>query len=246
MEAVQNLLSTRRGAILVGAAAAVLAAILLVVYLNRYRDNLNSSTAATSVLVAKNLIPKGASGDVVGSGGQVAVGQVPRDKLENTALVDPAALRGRVAAHEIFPGQQITAADFVLASAANQLQNRLEGVQRGVGVQLDGVRGLPSDVQSGDHVDVWVELGNTNASSGNADCGTLRLVLPNTVVLRAPGVASGTVVLRANERDAARLAYAYDHGTLWFFLRPATGARYSAPANINCSTLLTGPHPGGK
>jgi hypothetical protein len=71
-------------------------------------------------------------------------------------------------------------------------------------------------------------------------------VLPNALVLRAPGVASGTVVIRANDRDAARLAYAYDHSTLWFFLRPATGARANAPVNVTQATLFTGPHPGGK
>ena len=41
----------------IGLAAAVLAAILLVVYLNRYRTSVNETKAQTPVLVAKNLIP---------------------------------------------------------------------------------------------------------------------------------------------------------------------------------------------
>jgi Flp pilus assembly protein CpaB len=235
MEAVQNLLSTRRGAILVGAGAAVLATILLIVYLQRYRESLASSSAPTAVLVARNLIPKGASGDVVAAGGQVQVVDIPRDRLKDGALVDPASIRDRVAVQDIYPGEQITAETFSLAPVET-LRNQLAGFQRGVSVQTDAIRGQAGDVVTGDRIDIWVELGGDNAAGGG---DVLRRLLANVYVLRS-APTGGRVVLRASERNAARIAYAFDHGTLWFFLRPPTGARVNSPATIGLPSVLSG------
>ena len=52
-----RLSGSRGGAVLLGVAAAVIAAILLLVYLNRYRNSVNGDNASTPVLVAKALIP---------------------------------------------------------------------------------------------------------------------------------------------------------------------------------------------
>src|SRR5438552_14528283 len=57
-----RLLKTRQGTIVVGVAAAVLAAILLLVYLSHYRNSVKGSTEPLTVLVAKRLMPKGTSG----------------------------------------------------------------------------------------------------------------------------------------------------------------------------------------
>ncbi len=47
-----KLWTTRQGTIVLGVAAAVLAAIALLVYLNQYRDSVNAKNAPLSVLVA--------------------------------------------------------------------------------------------------------------------------------------------------------------------------------------------------
>ena len=62
-----KLFTTRRGTIIMGIVAAVLAAIVLLVYLNHYRNSVNGGSQPLSVLVAKSLIQKGTPGDVVGS-----------------------------------------------------------------------------------------------------------------------------------------------------------------------------------
>ena len=56
-----KLFTTRQGTVLLGVIAAVIAAIALIVYLNHYRNSVNSG-GAVRVLVAKSLIPKGTSG----------------------------------------------------------------------------------------------------------------------------------------------------------------------------------------
>src|SRR5438477_8325685 len=110
-----NLFSTRRGSILVGIGAAALAAIVVFVYLHNYRNSLNSAAAPASVLVAKNLIQKGTSGNIIGQTQQFQVASLPKKELQLGALTDPAALNGRVAAADIYPGQQLTVAEFALA-----------------------------------------------------------------------------------------------------------------------------------
>ena len=57
-----RIFSTRGGTIAVGVAAAALAGLLLLVYLNRYRANVAATGTPATVLVAKQLIPKGTPG----------------------------------------------------------------------------------------------------------------------------------------------------------------------------------------
>ena len=61
--------SSKGWTLALGIGAALLAAILLVVYLNRYRSSVDAQNAATPVLVAKNLIPKGTSGTIIAEEG---------------------------------------------------------------------------------------------------------------------------------------------------------------------------------
>ena len=50
-----KLLTTRRGTIILGIGAAVIAAIVLLVYLNQYRNSVDSGAQPVSVLVAGQL-----------------------------------------------------------------------------------------------------------------------------------------------------------------------------------------------
>ena len=58
MQFAQRLLATRGGTIAVSGVAAVLAAIVFVAYLQRYRTSLKSASAPVTVLEAKNFIEK--------------------------------------------------------------------------------------------------------------------------------------------------------------------------------------------
>ena len=78
VEIAQNLFSSRRRSLVMGGAAAALAAIVLGVYLHNYRNSVNGGAVTAPVLVAKNLIPKGTSGDTIASSSQYQVAQLPR------------------------------------------------------------------------------------------------------------------------------------------------------------------------
>jgi Flp pilus assembly protein CpaB len=236
VEIAQNLFSTRRGSIYVGAAAAVIAGIVLAVYLHQYRNNVNSASAAAPVLVASQLIPKGTPGDLVGANNQFQVGSVPKAQLAIGALTDPAALTGRIAVKDIYAGQQLTAADF-LYSSPDSLQNKITGTDRAMNVSIDAQHGMVGLIGPGDRIDIFVGINKLGSQGGEP---VIKLLLSNVLVLRAPLGGGGMYTLRVPERQAAWLSYAADNGRLWFFLRPASGAKVQNPGYVNARTLVLG------
>jgi pilus assembly protein CpaB len=235
VEIAQNLFTTRRGSLLVGAAAAVLAGLILLVYLNSYRNSVNSSAAPATVLVAKNLIQKGTPGNIIGSSDQFQVASVPKAQLQAGALTDPAALAGRVAVTDIYPGQQLTATYFAYAPPGT-LQTKITGTDRAIALSIDAEHGMIGQIAAGDHVDIFIGFVLAGAG-GNQP--VIKLLMTDVLILKAPVAGStGLVTLRLPQHKAAQIAYAADNGTLWFVLRPASGAKTINPGIINAQTLL--------
>jgi Flp pilus assembly protein CpaB len=242
----RGLLKTRQGTIAVGIGAAVLAAILLLVYLRSYRSSVKGSSEPTTVLVAKRLIPRGTSGVSVATNGLFIVTTVPKGELKLGALSDPASLRGTVAATDIYPDQQLTQGDFV-AKSGGALASQLTTTSRAIALPSlkDAAHGLQGAVQAGDHVDIYGQLGGADspAGPGKQVLGTLLrdvevLSTPSTV---APGAAvTGNYVLKVPSDQVARVAYMAENGTIWFVLRPANGARGSHPAFVTSQNIWGG------
>jgi len=229
-----KLFTTRQGTILLGVAAAVLAAIALLVYLNQYRNSVNSKNQAISVLVAKSLIQKGTPGNVIGTTNLYQVSSIPKDQLKTGAFVDPQTLTGKVATVDIYPGQQLTASDFA-AGNANALTQNLSRTQRAVVVPLDSPSEVGGQLAAGDHVDVWVLL---NAQTSNGGTRPLvREVLQNMTVMTA-GTNGGNVTLRATPKQAGELIFASQNAKIWLVLRPAVGSVQTKPPVVTVNDLL--------
>jgi pilus assembly protein CpaB len=235
VEIAQNLFTTRRGTVLVGAGAAVLAGIILLVYLHSYRNSVNSANESASVLVAKSLIQKGTPGNIIGTTDLFQVASLPRKQLQIGAFTDPASLAGRVALADIYPGQQLTANYFGLA-APGTLQTQISGPDRAIAVATDAQHGMLGQISAGDHVDIFIGL-NVAGAAGNQP--VLKLLMTDVLVLKAPLGSSGLLTLRAPLRQAAELAYAADNGRMWFLLRPASGAKTPNPGLISVQSLLS-------
>lgn len=240
---IRRLLSTRGGTLAVAGFVAAVAALLLLVFLDQYRDNVKGGTATTSVLVANRLIEKGSSGDVIAS--QKMFETVPRreDELEQGAVADPAVLKQAVAARDIYPGEQLTRASFVAGGAT--LQAKLTKNQRAIRIPFDAVSGMIGDVQSGDRVDI---IGGFNGNSGGQARPVITPVMRNVLVLSAPGAAAdgqpaqdgSSLVFRVTDRQAAALAFAADNGKLRILLRPQVGAQDSRPSTVDLESLMSG------
>jgi Flp pilus assembly protein CpaB len=231
-----KLFATRRGTIMLGIVAAVLAAIALLVYLNHYRSSVNSGVQPMSVLVAKSLIQKGTPGDVIGSTKLFDVTSIPRDQVKNGAYVDPKTLTGQVATVDIYPGQQLTSADFAIGNA-NALTQRLARDQRAVVVPLDSPSEVGGQIVSGDRVDVWVVL-SAQAANGISR-PVVRELLQNMYVLNA-GTNGGNVTIRATPKESGMLIFASSNARIWLVLRPAVGSTTTKPPQITSSDLVGG------
>lgn len=251
MQMVHKLLATRAGTVAISAIAAVLAAVILIGYLHRYRESVDQSSRPMTVLVAKSLIEKGTPGTVVGGQDLFQVTTTPREELKEGALTDPAALKGQVAADDIYPGQQLTAADFVPGDA-NALSNRVLEYERGMAVPLDDAHGLIGKVQTGDRVDLiaaFVLDGNDGKQHP-----VVRTLVQDVLVLDAPeaakatGLAAGStqaksIVLRLTDDQAQQVAFAVENGKIWLVVRPKTESKQHRPALVTVDRLLLGVKP---
>jgi Flp pilus assembly protein CpaB len=226
-----DMLSTRGGAITVAAVAAIAAGILLFVFVQRYRSNTSASSATTTVFVARSLIPQGSSADVIASEQLLQRTTLRGSQVQGGAIADPSVLHGEVAAMNIYPGQQITAADF---TASATIASELTATQRAVSVPVDSAHGLIGFVRTGSHVDV---LASYSGSLGAAR-GSVTTLIRDVLVLSAPSASGGVggggnssnIVLRVSEADATNLAYAADNGKVWVVLRPPLGASQAKPS----------------
>jgi Flp pilus assembly protein CpaB len=250
VQLIRKSLSTREGTLAFAGLAGVLAIAILLAVMNGYKRTLDEGAQPVTVLVARDTLAKGTSGDVLAQKGLFQATGLKRDQVKQGAITDPASLRGMVAAHELVRGQQLTVADFV--RPANGVLSRLGGDQRAVTIPLDSAHGMLADLRAGDHVDVLagfeVEPGGTGRSRP-----VLRELLQDVEVLQAPGAdkqgglggssQTKNIVLRVAAKEAAEVAFASDNGKLWIVLRPAAGATHAAPSLVTLDRLLLGQDP---
>jgi len=242
-----RIFSTRGGTIAVGVAAAALAGLLLLVYLNRYRANVAATGTPATVLVASRLIPQGTPGHIIASQGFFELTRVPKDQLKIGAIADPAIVAGRETLADIYPNQQLTVGDFSV-TATNAAATRITGDERAISIPIDSAHGLIGQVRPGDHVDVYVGL---NVGEAGGSRAVLGLLAPNQLVLDTPVVASGrgagnantNIVLKVKTKDAAKVAFAADNGKIWLVLRPQSGSKPTKPSIATVRNILLGVAP---
>src|SRR4051794_13209927 len=98
----RRIAGTRNGMLAVALLVALVAGVLLLMFLSRYRDSVNDTSPVT-VLVAKSLIEKGSSGDVVVSSGMFEASRITQSEEAKGAITDPAVLRHQYAVADVFP-----------------------------------------------------------------------------------------------------------------------------------------------
>ena len=231
----KGMLGTPRRSVVAGIAALVVATILLLAYLSHYRSSVKSQNTTVSVLVATQFVKKGTPAESIARAGLFKATPIPKDQLQDGAITDAAALRGQAALANIFPLQQLTAADFGVTANSGALSGsadllgvgRNKGTWRALALDIDASPGIKPQAQTGDHVDVYVQVGDR-----------VGLLMANVLILAAPGtVAAGTTastsdnyILRVPTKDASRFIYGVDTGKPRFLLRPQTDAK---PAGRN-------------
>ena len=202
---------------LIALIAALIAGVLIYLFVSHYHKSspvLAPPTTAT-VFVARTYIPAGTPETEVISGNLLKSEVVPSAQAIAGAISDPSVIAGQVAAASIAAGQQITFTDFTHTNVT--VSAYLSGDYRAIGIAIDAVHGLTADIGVGSKIDVVA----TGAG------GSIEL-FENVTVL-----ANGTsyVVLKLTQKQILGLTNAEQHGlTIWFELRPLTGATDPVPA----------------
>ncbi len=240
MEFAQKLFSTRGGTLALAGIAALLATAIVLVYVNNYKSSVKTSGQPATVLVARKLIPKGTPGAQVAQGHLFQAARIRESQLRSGALSDPASLAGRVAGIDIYPGQQLTDAEFIASNGA--IAGAITGNQRAIVLPLDGAHGLAGTLHAGDRVDVYA--GFSLAPAGHP---AMRLIAQAVPVLGAGnsggGINSGATVnvtLKVSPQIAVDLAFASDNGKIWLVLRPPVGGSKSPPNLVTAETVILG------
>ena len=253
MELAHKLIATRRGSMYIAVVAALIAGLAILVYLNRYRQNLQSGTTPVTVLIARQTIPSGTPGSIVATKRLFTATTIRESQLREGAFSDSASLTGRIATKEIAPGSQLTAADFSTSSSA--LAATISDRQRIVSIPLDAAHGLSGDVEVGNHVDVYgafnvIPIGPDGTPlNGGQSRPVLKLIVANVPVAAISAVGStigsksSNVSLRVNDTEAGEIAFSSENGKVWLALRPSAGARSSKPQIVSLETLLLGVRP---
>lgn len=237
-------LDTRRGSTMAAIGAAVLAAIILIVFLSNYRAGDRTSGEPQTVLAARTLLPQNSSGDSIAANGLFQAIRVKQSQVKAGAITDPGALRGKVTTHQLFAGEQLTAADF-RSKEARTVIDQLGGSQRAVAVSVDETHGLLGSLHDGDRVDVYgiyqLKGVNTQGAGGGSEGQVARELLKNVPVLKAPTGKGGSVVLNVPESAAGKLALTAEYGTVYLSLRPSAGARsLPLPTTDSAETIILG------
>jgi len=253
MEFAQKLISTRKGSLYIAAVAALIAGLAILVYLNKYRDNLQSGSTPVTVLIARQTIPKGTPGSIVATKRLFTATTIRESQLREGAFSDSASLTNKVATREIAPGSQLTAGAF--SASSSSLAATLTDRERIISVPLDAAHGLSGDVEVGNFVDVYAGFNvvpirpDGTPTNGGISRPVARLIVPNVPVVgigsNNGGVGSKTsnVSLKVTDQQAADIAFASDNGKVWLTLRPSVGGKSSKPSIVTVETLVLGVRP---
>jgi Flp pilus assembly protein CpaB len=250
MDYAQRLLSTRRGTMVVAATAALLAGLSILVYLNRYRNDIRAQGAPVTVLVARQTITKGTPGSAVAAKSMFTTTTVRESQLREGAFSDAGSLRGRYATADVYKGQQLTASDF--SASAKSLASTLSDRQRVITMPLDAAHGLIGEAEAGDHVDIFgafnvIPLDSRGMPIAGAQSRPVVKLLMQDVPVVAIGSKGGSIggstsniSLKVNDTQAAELAFASENGKLWLSLRPSSGAPSVRPGLVTVESILLG------
>lgn len=232
-----GMIATRKGTVLVAAVCALAATGIIVYAFAQYRKGVDNGNRPETVFVASSLIQKGTSGSAIAAGQFFKPTTIVAKQVSTGAIADAAALNGKVASANIYPGQQLTLSDF---SSASGIAATLPPTMRAVEVPVTAASGLSGDVSTGDYVDIYVGFAG---QSGGRATPLLRLLATNIQILKAPSGAGGlgasvsqggNITLAVDENLAPQVMFASDNGKLWLALRPGNA---TSPNSRQLTTL---------
>lgn len=222
---------------------AVLAAVLVGIYVISYRNSVNHGAGLEKVLVAARDIPAGTDGASIAGGGYLKAQTVPQRAVVPGSIVSAAPLTSLVASGTIYKGQQVTLRQFK-PIAQGGIFAKFAGKQRAVVVPGDPFQLLAGTLNDGDRVDV---VANIKYHYGSFARAATRIVLQNLLVLKAPdgskqaglgGAQSASATLAMTDKQSETMLWALKNATWYLTLRPTAAPRNSKTSLETLESLI--------
>ena len=228
---VSGRMSSRGWAIALGIGAVVLAAILLVVYLDRYRARVGGRERPDA----------GARREAAHSRrhARLARGE-PVDVRPDDASAEGGRGRSDLRSRP-------TSADGPRPQRSSRASSSRRPTSRQVTPRRSTRRSRARSVRSRSRSTASTEARRRSCPATPSTCtcrvaGGVKLFEPNVKVLTTPTfpgpAGGGNLILRIETQEAAKWAFANDNASFWFVIRPVVGAKPTKPSTANASTLL--------
>jgi len=160
--------SSRRTAILIGAIAVGVVAVLLIVkYVNGIQETVDGQSAQVSVFAATENIARGSDGGQMYNEKKIQETTIPQKFRPATANQSPDAIQKKVALFNISPGTIIVEGMFVDPTTVQiSFRERLKNKQHvAISIRVDQVKGVGGFLVPGDEVNMMVYQDNSATKS---------------------------------------------------------------------------------
>ncbi len=223
-------MKTRGLAIVVAFLLAGVATAAVFMYVRGVRSQSEAQEVMVPVVVSKEDIPPGTPLDALLAGGKFTTTTVPQTALIRGVVTTLEQLQGQQTSSPILAGEQISTARL---RGEAEFGGGILGIPEGhkaITLPLDVPRAIGTVLRKGDHVSVYSTF---EAAGGGAEATVTVVpdvlilevfggaVDPNTGTAVAPATSGSILVAMALEpRDAQRVVYAMERGSVWLGLLP--------------------------
>jgi pilus assembly protein CpaB len=230
-------MQSRIVAILVAIVLAVMATMALVVYVHSADRRAINDRQPVLVYVARQKIPQGTFGSRAYNAGWIQQKALPAVAVASDAIRSVDQIAGRVAAVNIYPGEQLISVRWVSPDVAEgQHLLQIPPDMQAISIQVDATRQVSGFITPGDHVSILATV--RKGGGPNRDQPTTGYLLQDVTVLavggqaqvnpaaqgsarannRAQGLTTITVALSPSQMP--NLVAAIEGGSLYFTLLP--------------------------
>jgi pilus assembly protein CpaB len=207
---------------------ALLGALLVIVYVISYRNDVKSGADLVTVYVASRDIPQGLDGGTATGSRYLKKETVLRRNVVDGAISDPTQIANLTTAQTVLRGEQISVRQFHPAAQQGALAS-IAGNLRAITVPGNNNQLLAGLVSAGDHVDMLANIRYVIPGGGVKVVS--RYVLRNLLVIRAPGTGSGgglgntqsnsnSITFAVTDTQAEKLFFASQNTNWSLVLRP--------------------------
>lgn len=230
--------------IMIAVGLAIVAMLLVVLYVTNYKRSIQNGAAQVPVFVAAHDIAADTAGADIVARHDLRQVTIPKRNVVPGAISSVDQIRSLVLSTPIYAGEQVTVRPFSDV-AAQGIRAHLRGTMRAVEVAGDPNQLLASTLKAGDRVDVVANLRTDPNSNTYADTIAVRnlLVLQSpseSATAKATGSNSTSVILQISDSQVQQLWYAIKNSDWTLELRPVINPVDGANRVATIKTVLGG------